>query len=160
MLFQFRVHEMGMQQSYWPDQMTPADIGARARFIVTNVFERYPSWPSLADLSLDALLVAIGTGLVLIRAFREVVGQRAPGPFSLWLCWGGAIYTGTTFGMGMDWWQYYVPLVTVNVLVQALAVGSALAWLGARAICLVRRQARRLSFAHLSGREADIPESA
>jgi hypothetical protein len=160
MLYQFRAHEMGMQQSYWPDQTMPGDIGARARLIVTNVFERYPSWPSLADLPLDGLFVVTGLGLVLIRSFGEIIVRRMPGPFILWLCWGGAIYAGTTLGMGMDWWQYYVPLVTVNVLVQAFVVGSVLRWLEARAFRLVRRQARHFSFARSRGREAGIPESA
>jgi hypothetical protein len=160
MLFQFRAHEMGIQQAYWPDQMMPVDLGARASLIVTSVFERYPSWPSPVNLPLDALFAAIGFGLVSIRSIHEIAVRRTPGPFALSLCWGGAIYVGTILGMGMDWWQYYVPLVTVKALMQALAVGWVLTWLGAWAFRLARRQAQRLSFAQPRGREAGIPESA
>jgi 4-amino-4-deoxy-L-arabinose transferase-like glycosyltransferase len=161
MLFQFRAHEMGIQQAAWPDQMMPADIVARVGVIVTHVFVRFPSWETPSDLPLDrlGLFAAVGFGLILARSFREIAVRRTPGPFALWLCWGGTIYIGTIFGMGMAWWQYYVPLVTVNALVEALALGSILRWLGARANSLVRRQAHRFSFAQPRGRDAGMPES-
>jgi hypothetical protein len=123
------MHEMTMQQTYYPQLATPADLGDRAQLILTAVFTRYASW-SASGLPLDASLTALALGPALARAWREAASGRLPGPLTLWLCWIIAVYSGTIVGMGLDWPQYYVPLVMVNVLLQGQTVGVAADWLG------------------------------
>jgi len=128
MLFRFRLVEMDLQQAFWPDQTLPSDILTRTQVVAESVSVRFSSWRVAGIPPIDGALAAVGLALSLVRSGREISVRRALGASTLWVCWLTVVCTGIVAAIRMNWQQYYVPLVTISVILQALAVAQLLRW--------------------------------
>ena len=70
-------------------------------------------------------------------ALLSVVGHlkagRPFGPSALFLCWVLATYVASIVYLGFDSPHYYIPLVQLNVVLEAVALSWAVGWLSDRA---------------------------
>lgn len=126
LLAQNRVSEMEEQRRRQPELSTPEDMGARLWFVARRIAGEYASFRGRVGFPLDALLTIAGAGVAVAATWRDVLARRALGPPTLLLCWGSATYAATIANLRLDSPHYFAPLVTVNVLLEALAYSTAL----------------------------------
>ena len=73
---------------------------------------------------------------------RQAHAGRRLGPRALLLNWSLLLYTGAVANLGFDSSHYYAPLVTANVLLQAVGLAAALGWLRLRGGAIMSRKPR------------------
>jgi hypothetical protein len=122
MLFRHRQEEMQQQRILAPDFAVPEDLPTRAGIVAKRAFEEYGTFQRRTGLPLDAAVAAIGLGLILVASWRSIRRSQAPARGTLLLCWVVATYGLTIWHYGYQSRHYIVPLVTLNVILQALAL--------------------------------------
>jgi hypothetical protein len=128
MLFRHRQEEMRQQMISTPYLAAPEEIGPRAGLVARRAFEEYGTIQRWARLPLDAAVVAVGLGVTIAATWQGIRRRELPGPRALLLCWTVATYSLSTWNFGYNSSHYFAPLVTLNVVLQALALAVAVHW--------------------------------
>jgi 4-amino-4-deoxy-L-arabinose transferase-like glycosyltransferase len=139
MMLDHRRLEMQVQQRRWPEDAVPPILTARAAVVAERVFA---DWRSLPSAFLEAGLVAAGVGLSLGAIVRCADAGRRLGPRALLLTWTLLLYSGAVANLGFDSSHYYAPLVTANVMLQAVALAAAFGWLRRGGAAIIGRKLR------------------
>ncbi len=128
LLFEHRREEMRQQITRAPWLGTPADLTDRTLFAGRRAFVEYGTFQRWLGVPLDAPLAAAGLGLTLVATWRSLRRREPPGPPTLLLCWTLASYTLSVLNFGYNSSHYFAPLVSLNVILQALALGAVVGW--------------------------------
>ena len=132
LLFDFRSIEMQEQRRIWPDDAVPDSLPVRLELVAKSVFRDYGT-VSGASPPLELLLFAGGLGVALLTVVRHLKAGQPFGPSALFLCWVLATYVASVVYLGFDSPHYYIPLVQLNVVLEAVALSWAAGWLSDRA---------------------------
>jgi hypothetical protein len=132
LLFDFRYLEMQAQRRIWPGDAVPDSLPVRSELVARSVFGDYGTVGG-ASPPLEVLLFAGGLGVTLLTVVRHLKAGQPFGPAALFLCWVLATYVASIVYLGFDSSHYYIPLVQLNVVLEAVALSWAAGWLSDRA---------------------------
>ena len=125
-MLQFRQQELVGQRTLNQEDAVPEAPTTRAGLLLHRTFIGEAPLARRMGLPLDAVLAAVGTGVLAWRVLKERDDGGLVGPHALTLAWVAAFFAGTAPNLALDWQRYYLPTVALGLVLAG--VGAEMLW--------------------------------
>jgi hypothetical protein len=136
-MFEFRRQELVGQRALNADDAVPEGLVERGTLLLRRTFITEAPLAARTGLPLDAVLAAVGAGVLGWRAVRTrrrppLRGPGLVGPEAFVLAWIATFLVGTAPNLGLDWERYYLPTVALGLILVGVGadalLGPAIGW--------------------------------
>jgi hypothetical protein len=131
-MFEFRRQELVGQRALNADDAVPEGLVERGALLLRRTFITEAPLAARTGLPLDAVLAAVGAGVLGWRALRTGRRGGLVGPEAFALAWIATFVAGTAPNLGLDWERYYLPTVALGLILIGVGadalLGSAIGW--------------------------------
>ena len=126
-MLRFRQQEMFGQRALNPELAVPEDLPTRVGLLLSEAFvERMPIGRR-TGLPIEAGLALLGAGWLAWRALRARRDGGLVGPEALTLAWALATVVGTAPNLGIEWDRYYLPTLTIGLVLVGVGADALVA---------------------------------
>jgi hypothetical protein len=129
-MLRFRQQEMFGQRALNPELAVPEHLTTRVGLLLSEAFyERMPIGRR-TGLPVEAVLATLGAGWLAWRALRAHDNGGLVGPEALALAWALATVVGTAPNLGIEWDRYYLPTLTVGLMLVGVGADALVGIIG------------------------------